>query len=351
MSGRPRLDVRLTTRVACAGCASKLGPADLRKALAGLPRQRRDPRVLVDQSTLDDAGVFAHGKGEALVQTVDFFTPILDDPYDYGQVAAANAVSDVYAMGGRPLTALAIVCVPEHPYEPDVLREILRGGQAKLQEAGASVVGGHTVTNPELKIGYSITGLVARRRLLRNSGARAGDRLVLTKPLGAGILTTALKQDRLEPALLKRLTRVLTTLNREASAAAVAAGARGATDVTGYGLLGHARQMAEASGVTFRLRPDPGWFLPRVLALAAEGVAPGGLARNRTFYSSGVAEGGGPEPLVAALYDPQTSGGLLIAIPARRAPALRTALKRRRVWSVEVGEAVTRTSHAIELAF
>jgi len=306
--------------------------------------------VLVDQSTLDDAGVYAFGRGEALVQTVDFFTPVVDDPYDYGQVAAANALSDVYAMGGRPLTALTVLCVPEKQVAPEVLREILRGGLDKMREAGVSVLGGHSVTDPELKFGYSVTGVVRRRRLLTNAGVRPGDRIVLTKPLGTGVLATALKQGRLAPAPVRRFTRVMAALNRAAAEVAVEFGAHAATDVTGFGLLGHAVQLADASGVTLRLRPARGWFMPRVLELAAAGAVAGGLGRNRDFFGPSVGGEALPEPLMLGLHDPQTSGGLLVACPARRAPGLLAALRRRRVWAVEAGEARARGARAVELA-
>ena len=222
--------IRLTATVAAAGCAAKIGPGDLRAALASLRQPPRDRRVLVDASTLDDAGIFAHGRGEVLVQTVDFFTPIVDDPYDYGQVAAANALSDVFAMGGRPLTALALLCAPAEGLAPEVIAAILQGGLDKVAEAGASVVGGHSIRDPELKFGYAVTGVAARRKLLLNSGARVGERLYLTKRLGTGVLTTALKQGRLETAALRRVTRQMATLNREAAEAALACGVRGATD-------------------------------------------------------------------------------------------------------------------------
>jgi selenide, water dikinase len=310
---------------------------------------KKDRRVLVDHTSLDDAGVFAYGRGEALVQTVDFFTPVVDDPYDFGQVAAANAVSDVYAMGGRPITALALLCVPEIALPEGTLREILSGGQDKMREAGVSIIGGHTVKDPELKFGYAVTGVASRRRLLTNAGARPGDRLVLTKPLGAGILSTALKRGELDRAALTRMTRVMATLNRAASEAAVEFGARAATDVTGYGLIGHAMQMADASGVTIRLHPRRNWFQSRVLDLAARGVAPGGLKSNRDFYGASVREGDVPESVRLGLYDPQTSGGLLIAIRPRRAATLMATLRKRRVWHVEAGEAVARGRYSIEL--
>jgi selenide,water dikinase len=306
--------------------------------------------VLVDASTLDDAGVFAIGRGEALVQTVDFFTPIVDDPYDFGRIAAANALSDVYAMGGRPLTALALLCAPERTLPPEALAAVLQGGLDTMRAAGVSVVGGHSVRDPELKFGYAVTGIARRSQLLLNSGARAGDRVFLTKPLGTGILATGLKQGKLDAALTRRLTAHMTGLNRVASEVAVAAGARAATDITGFGLLGHAAQLADASGVSLELHPDARWFLPRVLELHAAGVAPGGLARNREYYGPGVDEGVVGTGMAAALYDPQTSGGLLVCVPARRATAFALALKRRRAWFVEAGMVRRRSTHAVRLA-
>ena len=347
---RAALDVRLTATVASAGCAAKLGPGDLRAALARLRQPRRDRRVLVDSSTLDDAGIFAFSRSEVWVQTVDFFTPIVDDPYDYGQVAAANALSDVWAMGGQPLTALAMLCAPDQGLDPAVLAQILQGGLDKVNEAGASVVGGHSIRDPELKFGYAVTGVAQRRRLLLNSGVRRGDRLYLTKPLGTGVLTTALKQGKLEPALLKRVTRQMASLNRAASEVAIAHGSRAATDVTGFSLMGHASQMADASGVSLALNPEASWFLPKVLEYIAADVYPGGLARNRSFFKAGVEEANIEGALVKALYDPQTSGGLLIAIAPKRAAAFEAALRKRRVWHAEVGEAVARGPHAVRLS-
>jgi len=305
--------------------------------------------VLVDHRTLDDAGVFAWSRGEAWVQTVDFFTPVVDDPYDYGRIAAANALSDVYAMGGRPVTALGILCFPEGTLPPEALREILRGGQAAMSEAGVSILGGHSVRDRELKFGYAVTGVVKRRQLLTNAGVRPGDALVLTKPLGTGILSTALKRGLLDDPLRRKLTRSMAQLNRAAGEVAVEFGARAATDVTGFGMIGHALQVADASGVTLRLQTSARWLLPRVLEFASQGVVPGGLATNRSFYSTGVDPGQVAPPLLDALYDPQTSGGLLIAIPARRAAAMTAALRRRRVWHALVGDAVARDRFAIVL--
>jgi selenide,water dikinase len=252
-------------------------------------------------------------------------------------------------MGGKPLTALALLCYPDATLPPEVLREVLRGGLATMNKAGVSVIGGHTVRDPELKFGYSVTGVVRRKQLLTNAGARAGDRVLLTKPLGTGILTTALKQQKLERALLARVTRQMATLNRTASELAIAHGVRAATDVTGYGLLGHASQLADASRVTMRLKPATTWVLPQVMEFATAGVTPDGLRKNREFYAPKVAGAAAPAGLDLALYDPQTSGGLLIAVPARRAEALLRALRRRRVWHAVLGDVVARRAHAIEL--
>ena len=307
--------------------------------------------MLVDASTLDDAGVFAHGRGEVLVQTVDFFPPIVDDPYDFGCIAAANSLSDVYAMGGRPLTALALLCAPEATLPPEVLAAVMQGGLDTMRKAATSVVGGHTVRDTELKFGYAVTGVAKRRQLLLNSGARAGDRLFLTKPLGTGILSTALKQGKLDAKLTKRLSTHMATLNRAASEAAVAAGARAATDITGFGFLGHASQLADASRVTLEIRVDSHWFLPRVLELAAAGVAPGGLARNRSHYSPSIAVEGEVAPaMLDALHDPQTSGGLFVCVPQRKAAAFERGLTKRRVPCIDVGRASRRALHAVVIA-
>ena len=307
--------------------------------------------MLVDTSTLDDAGVFAHGPGEALVQTIDFFPPIVDDPYDFGRIAAANSLSDVYAMGGRPLTALALLCAPEQTLAPEVLAAVMQGGLDTMRKAGVSVVGGHTVRDPELKFGYAVTGLAKRKRLLLNSGARAGDRIFLTKPLGTGILSTALKQGKLDAALTRRLSEQMASLNRAASEAAVAAGARAATDVTGFGLLGHATQLAEASKVTLELTPARAWFLPRVLELAVAGVVPGGLARNRDHYSPRVSVPEGFDAaMLDALYDPQTSGGLFVCVPERKAAAFERGLAKHRVSCFAAGRARKRSASAVVLA-
>jgi selenide,water dikinase len=277
-----------------------------------------DPRVLVGRESFDDAGVFVLRDDLALVQTVDFFAPIVDDPYEFGQIAAANALSDVFAMGGEPLTALAIVGFPVGRLPMSVLTDILRGGQDKVREAGATLVGGHSIIDEELKFGLSVTGQADPRRLLTNAAAQPHDVLVLTKPLGTGILSTAAKQDRLDESGRQALYAAMRGLNAVASRAALAAGLRCATDVTGFGLLGHASHIARASGVTLRIRAASLPELPGARALWREGIRTGGAERNEAFVAPFADVTGASDADVALALDPQTSGGLLLAVPSAR---------------------------------
>ena len=279
----------------------------------------------------------------ALVQTVDFFAPIVDDPYTFGQVAAANALSDVYAMGGEPLTALNIAAFPSDRLPIEVLGDILRGGQDKVHEAGAFIVGGHTVVDEEVKYGLAVTGRVHPSRLLTNAGARAGDRLVLTKPLGSGILATAGKRGPLEGTVERALIEAMTTLNAGASRGALAAGSRCATDVTGFGLLGHASHIARASEVTLRIDSSNLPILPGALDAWAAGARTGGADRNAAYLKSLVEWGAVSDPLQAVLLDPQTSGGLLIAVSADKVAGLLAAVP----GAVEIGEVLPRGASAI----
>ncbi|MEX2178600.1 MAG: selenide, water dikinase SelD [Gemmatimonadaceae bacterium] len=292
-----------------------MGPGDLSRALEGLP-SRSDSRLLVGHETLDDAGVFLLSDDVALVQTVDFFAPIVDDPYLFGQVAAANALSDVYAMGGEPLTALNIVGFPSGKLPLEVLREILRGGQEKVHEAGALVVGGHTIIDEELKYGLSVTGRAHPARLLTNASARAGDRLVLTKPIGTALLATLAKRGELPEPELLALTDSMRALNRRASEVALQLGVRCATDVTGFGLLGHASHIARSSGVTLRIRMDHVPLLPGARSAADRGVRTGGAERNLAYLEPQVEWGRASETDRVLAIDPQTSGGLLVALSA-----------------------------------
>ena len=277
-----------------------------------------DPRVLVGRETFDDAGVFVLRDDLALVQTVDFFAPIVDDPYDFGQIAAANALSDVFAMGGEPLTALAIVGFPVGKLPMSVLTDILRGGQDKVREAGATLVGGHSIIDEELKFGLSVTGQADPRRLLTNATAQVGDVLVLTKPLGTGLLATAAKQGKLDDESRDALHASMRSLNASASRAALAADVRCATDGTGFGLLGHASHIARASAVTLRITGSTLPELPRARALWREGIRTGGAERNESYLAPIADWSAAAAADLALALDPQTSGGLLLAVPPRR---------------------------------
>ena len=296
--------------------------------LSAIPKTT-DDRVLVDFRTSDDAGVYRWEGGPALVQTVDFFTPIVDDPYIYGEIAAANALSDVYAMGGRPLTALAIAAFPKEGLEHDAIRAIFQGGFDKLREAGVSLLGGHTVQDPEIKFGYAVTGAIDPDRVLSNSGARPGDVLFLTKPLGTGVIATALKFDRVDPGVADAAIQSMRRLNRAASEAVqrLPKGAvHACTDVTGFGLTGHGSEMAGASGVTFTVAAGAVPIFAGARTIASQNRS-GGMASNEEHFGPGVRIAlGVPLDLVLLLFDPQTSGGLLIAAAEDRADEVSEAL-------------------------
>ena len=321
-----------------------MGPADLSDALAPLAR-KSDPRILVGHETFDDAGVFRVSDDVAIVQTVDFFAPIVDDPYDFGQVAAANALSDIYAMGGTPLTAMNIAAFPTGQLPIEVLTEILRGGQDKVHEAGAHVIGGHTVVDDEVKYGLSVTGRIDPRMMLTNSAARPGDRLVLTKPIGNGMLATAMKKGTLDPASTADVVALMRELNAEASRAALDVGARCATDVTGFGLLGHASHIARASAVTIVFRTSEVPVIPGARDAWLAGARPAGGARNLDYVSAMVRWSGAAEADRALLTDPQTSGGLLVAVPSSRVREYLERVPR----AVEIGEVLPQGEAAIVL--
>lgn len=293
--------------------------------------------MLVATETGDDAGVYRLSERQALVQTVDFFTPIVDDPYDYGRVAAANALSDVYAMGGRPITALCITCFPDKVLGGEVLVRIMQGAEDKVAEAGASILGGHSVSDPELKFGLAVTGLVDPARIVRNAGARPGDLLVLTKPLGTGILSSAVKKGRLGPDEARQLTETMAELNRVAGEEMARHEVHAATDVTGFGILGHARGMVRASNVAFHLGFDQLPLLPRALSLAGEGVVTRGDRTNAVLVED-VADldPALAKPEVSILMDPQTSGGLLMAVARGDAERLVSALHGRGIAAAAV---------------
>ncbi len=306
--------------------------------------------MLVDASTLDDAAVFRIADDRALVATVDFFTPIVDDPFDFGRIAAANALSDLYAMGARPLFALNIAAFPRDRLDEGLLSEIVRGGGEVAREAGIAVVGGHSVDDPEPKYGMCAIGEVHPERIVRNSGARPGDALVLTKPIGTGIISTAIKAGTAPADVVATAIRSMAMLNRSASEAMLAVGANAATDITGYGLLGHLRNMLRASAVGARVMASAVPILPGALELARQGVAPGGTRRNRTDLADNVTgDDAIPEPVRTVLCDAQTSGGLLIALSADRADRLIQALNAARTPAAALIGEVTGASGAIEV--
>jgi selenide,water dikinase len=321
-----------------------MGPGDLSRALAALP-VKSDSRLLVGRETFDDAGVFRISDDFALVQTVDFFAPVVDDPFDFGQVAAANALSDVYAMGGQPLTALNIVAFPTSDLPLEVLGEILAGGQEKVHEAGALVVGGHTVIDTELKYGLSVTGRAHPDFLLTNAGAKAGDRIILTKPIGNGILATAAKKGQLAPENERAMLDAMKSLNGAASRAALAVGSRCATDITGFGLLGHLSHIARASGVTIRLDLASVPILPGVRESIRGGFGTDGAKRNAEYLHDLVRWGAGTDEDRALFHDPQTSGGLAVCVKSSQSANYLSRV----AGSVVIGEVIDRGEVAIEV--
>jgi selenide,water dikinase len=321
-----------------------MGPGDLSRALAALPI-KSDPRLLVGRETFDDAGVFRMSDDLALVQTVDFFAPIVDDPYDFGQIAAANALSDVYAMGGQPLTALNIVAFPTADLPLDVLTRILAGGQDKVHEAGALIVGGHTVVDTELKYGLAVTGRAHPDFILTNAGAKPGDQIILTKPIGNGILTTAAKRGHLSAAAQLPMLDAMKTLNGAASRAALALGVRCATDITGFGLLGHASHIARASNVTLRIQLASVPVFDGVREAVRAGFVTDGSKRNAEYLRDLVLWKKGSDEDRAILNDPQTSGGLAVCINRSEVAKYLSRVG----GSVVIGEVFERGEVAIEV--
>jgi selenide, water dikinase len=316
----------------------------LDQALAGVPRWPNE-NVLIGFDTADDAGVYKLTAELALVQTVDFFTPIVDDPETFGAIAAANSLSDVYAMGGKPISSLSILAYPGKGDLED-LRDILKGGAEKMREADCSILGGHSIADDEIKFGYAVTGTVHPARVKANAGARAGDALVFTKRIGTGVISTALKRGIANEAHVAGSIAQMLTLNRRACEAMLAFDVHGCTDVTGFGLLGHARELAIASGVTLEIDVDAVQYLPGAVEYARQGALPGGLKNNREFASCAVEAQRELAPEIEALlYDPQTSGGLLISLPERDAADLERSLD----GAYRIGRVLPRAEKAIRL--
>lgn len=304
----------------------------------------RDPNLLVGSATADDAGVYRLDRNRALVQTVDFFTPIVDDPFWYGQIAAANSLSDVYAMGGRPLTAMNVMGIPTDVVPPRIINAILRGGATKAKEAGCVIVGGHTIRNPEPVYGLSVTGLVDPRCMVTNAGARPGDLLVLTKPLGTGIVTTGIKRGLTSPALSRKAIKVMATLNLPGTELGERGLVRAGTDVTGFGLLGHLGSMCRASGVGAELFADSLPLLGReVLSLIERDCIPGGSRENQRTADAFTDWGGASAAQKAVLSDAQTSGGLLLCVPPRNLAKVRQLLRRSKAHCSEVVGRIVRS--------
>ena len=318
-----------------------MGPEDLDQILKGLPIPK-DPRVLVGLDTSDDAGVYQLNEEVALVQTVDFFTPIVDDPFTFGQIAVANALSDVYAMGGTPLTGMNLVAFPIKTLSPSILKDILLGGLSKMKEGGVALVGGHTIDDPEIKYGLAVTGVVHPNEILTNARAKTGDRLVLTKPLGTGIISTALKARMASEEAIRKSVESMGALNRAASEWMKKFGAHACTDITGFSFIGHALEMAIASQVGMVVQSKAVPVFQEAVEYAKLGLIPGGASSNRDFFSCRVdVDPGVPALLVDLFYDPQTSGGLLISLPPGEAEEYVATLKiEKNVDASVVGEVV-----------
>lgn len=311
----------LTSLVERPGCASKIDQATLHRVLQGLPSPV-DPRVLVGMAAGDDAGVYRLDDRTALVQTVDVFSPSVDDPYMFGQIAAANSLSDVYAMGGRPITALSIIGFPARELPDAMMREILRGGIDKMTEAGVPVIGGHSINDREIKAGFAVTGLIDPKRIISNAGAQPGDRLILTKPLGTGILAFAAQIGRVPDGAAEALARGMAQLNRRASELMLEFGVHACTDVTGFGLAGHLAAMAQAAKTNIEIVWDDLPLLPGVLQCLADGIIPGAVERNRESSAHAIVASDGVQPsMLEICFDAQTSGGLLVAVPGTSAEA------------------------------
>ncbi len=335
--------VKLTEQVKAGGCASKISPAILDQVLSQLPKQS-NPNVLVGFETADDAGIYKINDELALVQTVDFFTPMVDDPYIYGQIAATNALSDVYAMGGIPISALAILGYPEDG-DLETLAAIMAGGLSKMREAGCAVIGGHSVKDAEMKFGYAVTGTIHPDRVLKNKGAKVGDAIFITKAIGTGVITTAIKRGLAKQEWIEAATKSMTTLNKNAAIAIIEAGLNvsAMTDVTGFGLAGHAREMALASHVTIEFTVNDIPLLNGAIECVRAKTIPGGLVANREFAECVVSAQVEIAPeLLTLFFDPQTAGGLLISISQEDSDRLEQLTREAGTPAIRVGRVVER---------
>lgn len=338
------MTIRLTELTKTSGWAAKIGPDVLAQVLCHLPKNY-DENLIVGLDTSDDAAVYKIDENLALIQTLDFFTPVVDDPYVFGQIAAANSLSDVYAMGGEPKLAMNIVCFP-NCLDPDVLVEILKGGHDKVEEAGAILVGGHTVEDEEPKYGLSVAGFVHPNKVLTNSNAKPGDVLIITKPLGLGIINTAIKGGIADSVSYNEAVKVMSTLNKFGKEALDGIMVNSVTDITGFGLLGHALEMAEASGVAIKIHYKDIPLITNALEYAQMGLVPAGAYSNRVYIGDEVKfKSQISEDMEDVLFDPQTSGGLLISLPRKEADKLLKALENNPTSYGIIGEVVEKEEH------
>jgi selenide,water dikinase len=325
-----------------------LTPGALAQVLSGLPKQPHNPNLLVGFEHADDAGVYQLREDLALVQTLDFFTPIVDDPFDYGRIAALNSINDVWAMGGTPITAMAITCFPRKGVDFAILGEIMRGGLSVLMENNVALIGGHSVDNAEIMFGYSVTGIIDPTQIATNNGARPGEVLILTKPIGTGVISTAIKFEKCPPEVAAASLQTMLTPAREAAALMREFGVKAATDITGFGLLGHAWEVAKASQVTFEIAAADVPLLPQALALAGQGMLTRGDRVNREYVGDDVViETSVGKELQSVLYDPQTAGGLLICIAPERAEELLARLQQTYPQATIIGQVVPYRAHSL----
>lgn len=344
------MEKRLTEMVSCAGCAAKLEPLQLAQVLGSLPGQPPNANLLVGYDNCDDAGVYRISDQLALVQTVDFFTPIVDDPFDFGRISALNSINDVWAMGGTPLTALAVTCFPKEGVDYAILAEIMRGGLSVLTQFGVTLVGGHSVDSPQIMFGYAVTGTIEIDRIATNSGAKPGDVLILTKPLGTGIISTAIKGAKTTTEIADAALEVMLTAGNEAAAAMREYRVAGATDITGFGLLGHGWELARASSVTLEIDSTKVPVIPGALELARSGIVTRGDRSNRNYAGDNVIISDRVDrALQSVMFDPQTAGGMLIAVGAEKAQAMQTQLAKHYPWAAIIARVVERGEHAIRV--
>src|ERR1700730_16935508 len=340
--------MRLTEMVSCSGAAAKLSPSILAQVLSGLPRQPFDKNVMVGFDTADDAGVYLLREDLAIVQTVDFFTPIVDDPYDYGRISALNSINDVWAMAGTPITALAITCFPKKGIDPAILGEIMRGGLETLNKYGVTLIGGHSVDNEQIMFGYAVTGVIDPRKIATNAGARPGDVIILTKPIGTGVISTGIKFGKASKEVIASSVETMLTPGQFAAEAMREFDVKGATDVTGFALLGHAWELAKASKVTIEIDASAVPLIKGAFELATAGMLTSGDKTNREYVGDDIEIAESVDKnLVKLLFDPQTAGGMLISVAKERAEVLLKGLNDNYKEARTIGRVLESGAHSL----